>query len=526
MNKQIVVCMDGTWNDPTEKTNVYRLFRLLPGTEQAIPEQGTMRAHLFKGSASVHSFYLEGVGARGRHQGALGGSMGIGLHDRVIDAFGLVSRVYLPGDKIWIFGFSRGAWSARSLAGLIAGAGLMYEAGSEDSESRAEALWFEFKHGKLEERGKRYWHDKDTMPIRLVGVWDTVGALGIPLFNGVRLVDDMEARLFEFADRDLNPRIENGRQALAIDETRSDFTPALWNPREGIRQVWFPGVHGDVGGGYRHTGLSDGALQWMVDEINGLREGLVLDTHELGDEFAPNSSEDRHDEARKLIWQLRPRCPRQIPADATLSATVLERLARRPDYRPAALKKMPGCAGFYTGPAPEEKLLPVREPLPTRRLAEPGKCFDCIVFAQKWWNAAGLEVRAGECYQISADGVWTDKTSPVDARGYASNSRILHLLEASRRVEDAPWFALVAAIHPDLALELKNPTAGNFVSGEVESLVRGVGHVDTQSQLIVTGQQAEITIEKDGFLYFFANDSAFAYSNNSGFLDVLITRTV
>lgn len=523
MAKQIVVCMDGTWNDPTEKTNVYRLFRLLPGTEQAIAEQGTMRAHLFKGSAAVQSFYLEGVGARGRHQGALGSSMGVGLHDRVIDAFGLVSRIYLPGDKIWIFGFSRGAWSARSLAGLIAGAGLMYEADSEDSESRAEALWFEFKHGKLEDRGRRFWHGKDDTPIRLLGVWDTVGALGIPFFNGVRLVDNLEARLFEFADCRLNPRIEFGRQALAIDESRTDFTPALWTSREGIRQVWFPGVHGDVGGGYKHTGLSDGALQWMVDQVNALGEGLTLDTAALGSDFCPDPLQDRHDEARKLIWQMRPRKPRVLPSGAELAPCVRERLAGRADYRPAALRKHPLCAEFFKAEAPEEKLLPVNDVLPTRRLGV-GSHVDVIVFANKWWNSAGIEVRAGEVYRFKAEGTWTDKQNAADARGYASNSRILRLLEATRRLDEAPWFALVAEVHPDLALELRNPTSDNVLAGEVQSLVRGVGHVDREAQKAVTGLEGDLAVEKDGFLYLFANDSAFAYSNNSGFLDVVVSR--
>lgn len=525
MTRQIVVCLDGTWNDPTEQTNVYKLFRRLPGAEQPIPQGGALRAHLRKEHPGLLGLYLEGVGATGRSQGLLGGSLGLGLHDRVIDAFILVSQIYRPGDKLWIFGFSRGAWSARSLAGFIAKAGLLDDALAADAPARAEGLWLRFKEGRVAAQGDAFWQGRGTTPIRLVGVWDTVGALGIPFFNGLRIVDQMESRLFEFADLDLDPRVEFGRQALAIDETRFDFTPTLWNPRAGIVQVWHPGVHGDVGGGYNHTGLSDGALQWMIDAVNGLAAGLQLPLAQAGEAFRPDPLEDRHDEARKRVWQLRPRQPRVIAADAPLAPAVLQRLAGRADYRPAALRPVLCCAAYYQADAapPAECLIPVREALPTRRLAVTEEA-DALVFAQKWWNAAGIEVKAGERYAIIASGHWTDREHQVDAAGYASDSTLLRLAEHSRRLESAPWFALVAAIHDDVALELKNPTTGNFVTGAAESFIRGVTRADAAAQLIALGPTAECTVDRDGFLYFFANDSAFAYSNNAGCLDVRIVR--
>ncbi len=526
MSKHIVICMDGTWNDPSERTNVYQIFRMLPGAEQRIGRDDTVREHLRKDNAQVQGFYLEGVGAKGRRQGPLGGGLGVGLHSRVIDAYLLASKVYAPGDKLWIFGFSRGAWSARSLAGLIGGMGLVDRAPGLDAALEAERRWTEMKLGKSHETGPGYWNSRDPQPIRLVGVWDTVGALGIPFFNGLRAFDSIEARVFDFADLDLSPRVEFGRQALAIDETRFDFTPTRWNPRQGVVETWFPGVHSDVGGGYPNTGLSDGALRWMVDEINGLNGGLQLSTASLGNTFNPDPLQDRHDEARGLVWKLRPQKPRKIGAGARLDATVTQRLQGRSDYRPVALKDVPACQPYYAGvtlPVPE-RLQSTHERSPVHRLEKPGDAQECPVFALKWWNAAGLQVRRGEQYEISASGEWTDKATVTSPAGYPSDGWVLRLVENSRRVESAPWFTLIAAIHPDADLEAKNPTTHNMVTGGVESVFRGVSRTDGQAQLAAVGRRGKITVERDGFLYLFANDSPFAYGNNSGYLDAQIKR--
>lgn len=525
MGRDIIVCMDGTWNDPTERTNVYKLFCMLPGVESELMQQGPIRSHFRKDTSTLTAFYLEGVGANGRSQGVLGGSLGIGLHDRVIDAFLLVSQSYAPGDKIWVFGFSRGSWSARSLAALIAGAGLLENASQPDAAQRAESLWLAFKNQRAEATGTAFWASRDTQPIRAVGVWDTVGALGIPLFNGLRAVNQLERNLFDFADTALSPRVQNGFHAMAIDETRFDFTPTPWDARDGVEQVWFAGVHGDVGGGYGHTGLSDIALQWMVDRINALDAGIDLDTARLGSSFKPNPLQDRHDEARKAIWKLRPRKPRDIPDDAPLHSSVATRLSGRSDYRPEALKAVTASAKFFaTGaPFPTETLLPVNDILPVSHL-EVGQSCDVSVFAQNWWNAAGLAVRAGERYRIKAAGTWNDKQNQSTADGYASPSSLLKLLESSRRVETANWFTLIAAVHADAGLEARNPDSGNFVTGSMESLRKGVSQVDRQSQLAPIGTGAELSPVADGHLYFYANDSPFAYSNNSGFLTATVQR--
>jgi hypothetical protein len=290
--------------------------------------------------------------------------------------------------------------------------------------------------------------------------------------------------------------------------------------------VWFAGVHSDVGGGYANCGLSDIALEWMLQEINQLDAGLQVPADRLGVPLAPDFLQDRHDEARGLIWQTRPIRARAIPADAVLHPTVVQRLEQRGDYRPQALKAVPACARFYPAGStpPQERLLAEKETPPFRQLPVDGTRH-VTVFAQKWWNASGVAVAPGEKYRVEATGVWTDKQTPAGADGYDSDSMVLHFAEGSRRVKKSPWFALIAAMHPRPDLEAHNPDSGNMFTGLVESTIRSVSRVDGECRLLPTPSGSEIEVNETGFLYFFANDSAFAYSNNSGFLAVTVTRT-
>lgn len=527
MAKQIVVCMDGTWNDPIEQTNVYRLFQMLPGEEQQVEENGPIRSHLVKRSEQLAALYLESIGNGGRMQGLLGGTQGIGLHDCMIDAYLLVSQVYQRGDKIWLFGFSRGAWAARCLGAFIARSGLIPAANADDEDAadQAEKVWLNYKEGRGMKRGGRFWRYNDETPIRLIGVWDTVGELGVPEFNGLHVVDRDELRYLKFSDRELSPRVEHGRQALAIDEERADFMPTLWDEREGIKQVWFPGAHADVGGGYDNHGLADVALEWMMQEVNDLAAGLRLAPGQLSEPLAPDCLEDRHDETRGPVWRMRPDKERRIPDDAELHPTVLQRLRERADYRPKALEGVPACGEFYQDdqPRPEEELQQEREALPFRKLPVDGST-RFPTYAHKWWNASGVEVDVGERYRIEASGSWIDNATPAGADGYESNAWYLQLAERNRRLQERPWFSLVAAIHPRPDLEANNPDSENALTGLIESAINGVARIDDECSLVATPNGCEIEIIEAGFLYFFANDSAFSYGNNTGFLMVEVTR--
>jgi uncharacterized protein (DUF2235 family) len=525
MSKTIVICMDGTWNDPSEQTNVYKLFdSLKAGAVQYVRATLTTGGYAFRTENDLTAFYLEGVGASGRKEQFLGGSTGFGLRERVLHAFILASVAYKPGDKFWIFGFSRGAWAARSLAGLIAGAGLMHphDAESDEADLIAEKLWQMNKRGQAASRGNAFWGDVNEKPIKLVGVWDTVGALGIPFFNGIKQVDEAERQFLDFADLSLSDRVAHGRHALAIDERRVDFTPTLWNSRANVVQVWFSGGHADVGGGYPDAcGLSDIALEWMAEQILSIDQGLPLDMAKLG---RPNFMQLRHDESQKAIWHVRPIVGRGIPPDAQVHESVLSRLLELKNYRPEVLQNVDAIKKVVVPwvDGANDDLWKQNDVAQCKPLQVGESKDGLMVYASRCWNAVQLKVAQGERYRITATGEWWDADNLANADGY--ESRKLVLMEGIRRVPSAKWFSLIAAVHESPSLELRNPTAQSLFSGAIQSLVHSFGDTDKQSDLTNIGTDGELEVGKDGFLYLFANDAAFAYSNNHGALRVTVNR--
>lgn len=518
MAKQIIVCMDGTWNDPSEQTNVYRLFELLAGVKSEVAEAGPVRSHQRRQQDGQIAFYLEGVGANGREQNLIGGALGSGLHDRVIDAYLLLSQVYQTGDKIWVFGFSRGAWSARSLAGLVAKAGILPAAHDADAADRAEQVWLAYKARDIH---YDFWSERDALPIKMIGVWDTVGALGIPFANGLQFVDDLERKWLDFADLHLSPRVEHGRHALAIDETRFDFIPTRWEERRNIKQIWFAGVHADVGGGYRQRGLADLSLRWMLDEVQQLG-GLILNQdiqHIQGDPSA-----NRHEQASALVWQLRPRQARQIQQHDELHASVFERLNKRLDYRPLALKAVQACAAFFTNQTPAEEVYDHHDEVSHATELQAGDSVILQVHAQNLWNSARLRVAAGHVYEIQAQGKWSDREYETDADGIESQSVIQGWFAPARRFKTADWGTLIAAVHADADLEQKNPNTSNAVFQFFEENINQIDDLDQQSEMHRIGILSQITIGRNGYLYLFFNDVRFAYGNNRGLLTVKIRR--
>jgi hypothetical protein len=442
----------------------------------------------------------------------------------------LASQVHQPGTRYWLFGAARGAWSARSLAGLMACAGLLAPALAPGPAALdlAEGLWLRSRRqtGALPE-GRAFWGDERATPIRLVGVWETVGALGVPAFNGLQPTVTSELHLHECADHHLNARVQHGRQALAIDERRADFEAAPWAPRDSVRQVWFAGDHGDVIGqdSTRH-GLSDLSLGWMLDEAQAL--GLPLDTRALLPPLAPDPLADRHDDARRGPWPQRRLQPRLVPADAELHPGVLRRLRERADYRPAALQSVAAVQALGPAAAPTvlERLLPLEADQVWVAL-QPGEETTVTVHAVKAWNATGVRLCAGERCTLAVDpafDLWYDDAYPSTAEGYDSPTPLQHWGEGVRRMEHERWFSLIAAVHADGRLEDHNPHEGNLISGLVMSLRHRVGGIDQASQRQFIGRAAEFTALRDGHLYLFANDVAWAYSNNSGRLRVHIRR--
>ena len=201
----------------------------------------------------------------------VGGAFGEGLVTNILDCYRFLVNNYVPGDELYFFGFSRGAYTVRSLAGLIRNSGLL-ELEHAGLESEAFSLYRDRdpdKHPNSDSARafrEQYAHD---VRITCIGVWDTVGALGIP----VSLFKKFTHRRHAFHDVTLSSRIENAFHALAIDERRKPFAPSLWEQpvedmfKTWLEQAWFAGVHSNVGGGYPDAGLSDQSFRWMIGRV-------------------------------------------------------------------------------------------------------------------------------------------------------------------------------------------------------------------------------------------------------------------
>jgi uncharacterized protein (DUF2235 family) len=373
MSKNIVFCADGTWNHPGDPesddsanpSNVFKLFLKLdgkddPGTTRLADEQEKTLSGSDGATIQVAK-YLHGVGdSKNFLVRALGGGFGEGLITRIVRGYTFVSRSYEPGDKIYLIGFSRGAYIARALAGLISAKGLLPpDIASADDKAEAyrqgSAVWYAWRRqalegtdrplDRLQELVRDLPHflveapsDADLVraPIEAVAVWDTVGAFGIPEFDEHGAVVDS----FRFADTKLSDNVNFGRHALSIDEQRKNFTPTLWDRDTGrIMQVLFPGGHADIGGGYivSESGLSDCALKWMTRELKGL--GVKIGAPVIPEQ--PNPCAVAHEEWTKLFWKFIGNQPRAIPnaPGLALSQAVLLRLSAKagllhPPYAP------------------------------------------------------------------------------------------------------------------------------------------------------------------------------------------------
>jgi hypothetical protein len=241
----------------------------------------------------------------------LGGGTGVGLSNSVKQCYGFLTDNYREGDEILVFGFSRGAYVARSVAGLISLAGVLQKSEmawfidvwdcyteSPNKVSKADKL------KRLHDLAPRR-HLPETVDVACIGVWDTVGALGIP---GTRLC----LGEFSFHETKLGAGVRHAFQALALDEHRGNFQPAIWVPHESpyrgqvLEQVWFPGVHSNIGGGYEKHGLSDTSFLWMASKL--VMKGLLdLDLKYIADDALDGSEPyptGKLADSRTLFWKL------------------------------------------------------------------------------------------------------------------------------------------------------------------------------------------------------------------------------
>ncbi|MFF7357073.1 MULTISPECIES: DUF2235 domain-containing protein [Streptomyces] len=356
MTKRLVVCCDGTWNfaDQPSKTNVTKIALSV--------HQGSA------GGKDQRVYYHSGVGTS-RWERLRGGAFGAGLSRNVIDAYRFLVETYEPDDELFLFGFSRGAFTARSLAGLVRNCGIL----RRDQADRIPQAWALYRDRIERPSGvastlfrRTYAHETE---IHFIGVWDTVGALGVPVpdLRWLQPVVNRFNHRWAFHDTDLSSWVKAAFHALAVDEQRSAFQPTLWHQRPGaadggqvLKQVWFAGVHCDVGGGYKETGLSDITLQWMVGQAR--RYGLKFDAEALSavgpSEMKAGESSDFRVEpdalgmlhsSRTKLWRLARPLHRPIGCAADedgrldgnefLSVPAKNRYDIDSDYRPPELKR-------------------------------------------------------------------------------------------------------------------------------------------------------------------------------------------
>ena len=294
IGKAIVLFSDGTGNSSAKlfKTNVWRLYEAVDLGPPA------------EGKRPQISYYDDGVGTSGfKPLALLGGAFGWGLKRNVLDIYRFACRNYKPGDEIYGFGFSRGAFTMRVAIGMIAFKGLVQSDNEAQLLKRSEEAYREFRrvfeprrlvwptkalrhtrdrfHAWLGRLRKADTYDQSnnvTPRIRFVGVWDTVAAYGGPIVEITRAIDNWVFPL-SMPDYRLHESVNCARHALAIDDERDAFQPLLWDEvhearlvaegrvsEERLRQVWFTGMHADVGGGYPDESLSYVSLLWMMEE--------------------------------------------------------------------------------------------------------------------------------------------------------------------------------------------------------------------------------------------------------------------
>ncbi|KIJ32055.1 hypothetical protein M422DRAFT_35987 [Sphaerobolus stellatus SS14] len=328
-SKRIIVCCDGTWQDGIAQwhrrhyTNILKISRLLTRQDQRL-------------NPPIHQvvFYQAGIGCEPNlYSRYIEGATGSSLREKVQEAYGFIAHNYEPGDEIFLFGFSRGAYTARMVAGFIGQIGLLDK---KDMDHFEQIFVHYQKQKNTSNKRERYennevlqrWHEPikkgrtradphgDGFTVKCLGVFDTVGSLGLPKELTFRR---KFKKIFSFPDKVLGPHIQHAFHAMALNETRADFNVVKFRQTdEGrakgqtLKQVWFAGSHADIGGGWQCHDLSDLTLVWMVSNIEGM---LAMDRNYLEHilwPVAPWGKQMPHD-SEIGVFKLANQFPRKIP---------------------------------------------------------------------------------------------------------------------------------------------------------------------------------------------------------------------
>lgn len=349
MARNIVLCFDGTNNQyAATNTNVVKLYAMLDRTADD---------QLAYYQPGIGTFAPPGVWGKTKRWLITRLDLAVAwlLEDHVTDGYRFLMRYYQPGDKIFIFGFSRGAYTARAVAAMVYKVGLL----TPGNEELLPFAWNIFKREKDKKLSDGFRHTfSRNVPIHFLGLWDTVSSVGW-MWN---------PQMLQYTAN--NPGVEIVRHAIALDERRAYFPTNLWghDPKmpTDVEQVWFSGVHCDVGGGYveREAGLSKITLKWMVEKaeashlkLNQTARDIILPAQDTSEYVAPNPAAMQHQSLHGWWWLAeylpkRIKDPaagfanrwiihagrrRYVPPGSKIDTSVFERMKSVPLYQPPHL---------------------------------------------------------------------------------------------------------------------------------------------------------------------------------------------
>lgn len=443
MSKNIIFCSDGTWqhqNEPkaSQDTNIAKLPALIDQTTQVV-------------------IYEDGVGVE--FPEVLGGALGVGLFGKVKQGYAQLAAVYQPGDRLWFFGFSRGAFTARALAGMVSILGLPTKLPSGDpketSEEVAEKAFAAYQTVLLRDELKKALvpFAPEIPAIAMQGMFDTVGSLGITgaLF-GIK-----DPLLYGFLDTNLHPNTETAYHSLAIDERRLEFKPTLWHstvaPHQVLVQVWFTGVHSEIGGGTEEIGLSNITLGWMLKnaEARGLALTPAADQYRTVD---PGSALIPMKDSWSILWAFPER--RAIPDHSTIANSTAIRLADDATYRPSNLRL--DADGTLNAEYTIESVI-----------AKPTLAQGIEIPANASQFDTHIDIQAGKTYSFAASGIWVDKNPPgVTADGVQHPGFPRDAVGFLKKMHQAPWMALIGRVNSgDWFLIGSHATFSNLPAGRL-----------------------------------------------------------
>jgi hypothetical protein len=473
--KRLVICCDGTWQrlESPSPTNVERIA-------QAVRSQDSQGV-----SQTIH--YQAGIGTWDWIDKMLGGAFGIGIDQHIQLAYLFLALNYDPGDEVYFFGFSRGAYTVRSLAGMLNRCGLVKEENIRHIRDayRLYRLPRDLTSQQQREIGKFRAARciSSDFEICLLACFDTVGALGVP--NQIPWLDKIFNDRLRFHDTTISGIVRHALHACAIDERRKPFdvTPMIRNwslSDQSVEQAWFVGDHGCIGGGdSEKVALSNITLQWMMARVKELGLSLELDFSAQSDSEKSDCLEDFEPDLG-FIYRLTGSANRGIsPEEDLIHESALERFLQKDQYQPATLVKGLQDQGDF------QRLISLK----------PGESKSFVVDAAKLWNPSGIALKAGSIYDVKVEGdqTWKDWYIAAGPDGYTRET--LRPWEFLRRVPDQNWFKFTGTIGRD-----------------------------EKSPIPIGKALTNFSPNKSGELVCFANDIAWMYWNNRGSISVTVTR--